>query len=68
MATMSEDFGLPIAPDHPQAQDHLSPQLRLRVALEQLLDEVVAAGFESATDRNWPKAIADAKAALGRTD
>jgi hypothetical protein len=40
---------------------------RLRAALKQLLHEVIAAGFETATDFNWPKSIADAKAALGRT-
>jgi hypothetical protein len=38
---------------------------RLRAALKQLLAEVIAAGFESATDYNWPKAIKDARAALG---
>jgi hypothetical protein len=37
----------------------------LRAALKQLLDEVIAAGFDSATDYNWPKAIKDARYALG---
>lgn len=37
---------------------------KLRLALQQLLKEVIAAGFESADDYNWPKAIADAKLAL----
>ena len=44
------------------------PSDQLRVALRQLLQEVIAAGFETATDYNWPKAIADAKAALELTD
>ena len=38
---------------------------KMREALRLLLDEVIAAGFESAKDYNWPQAIADAKAALG---
>ena len=38
--------------------------VQLETALQQLLDEVLAAGFESATDYNWPKAIADARHAL----
>ncbi len=37
---------------------------QLEAALKQLLDEAVAAGFELATDYNWPKALADAKHAL----
>ncbi len=41
---------------------------RTRLALRQLLAEVVAAGFESAIDYNWPKAIADAREALGDTN
>jgi len=39
---------------------------QLQAALQQLLNEVIAAGFETATDYNWAKAIADAKTALGR--
>ena len=37
---------------------------RLQKALAQLLHEVIAAGFETAEDYNWPKAIADAKLAI----
>lgn len=33
-------------------------------ALRQLLHEVVEAGFDTAKDYNWPKSIADARAAL----
>lgn len=40
----------------------------LEKALAQLLHEVLEAGFATAKDYNWPKAIAAAKAALGRTD
>ncbi len=36
----------------------------VHVALSQLLYEVTEAGFMTATDYNWPKAIADAKEAL----
>ncbi len=38
----------------------------LRAALAQLLHEVLEAGFETARDYNWPKSIADARAALIR--
>jgi hypothetical protein len=37
---------------------------RLRAALRQLLEEVIAAGFESAEEYNWPTAIKDAQEAL----
>ena len=37
---------------------------QLRAALEQLLKECDLAGFDGARDYNWPKAIADARAAL----
>jgi len=37
-------------------------------ALKQLLHEVLEAGFETATDYNWPKAIADAQKALAQAD
>jgi hypothetical protein len=41
-----------------------SIQEQLFAALSQLLHEVIEAGFESAHDYNWPKAIADAQDAL----
>jgi hypothetical protein len=36
----------------------------LYAALSQLLHEVVQAGFDNAQDYNWPRSIADARAAL----
>jgi hypothetical protein len=42
-----------------------STQDKLFAALSQLLHEVIAAGFLTATDYNWPKAIKDAQDALG---
>jgi hypothetical protein len=36
----------------------------LYAALTQLLHECIQAGFETATDYNWPKSLADARAAL----
>jgi hypothetical protein len=39
---------------------------QLYEALAQLLAEVEAAGFRTATDYNWPKAIADAQNAMAR--
>jgi hypothetical protein len=38
----------------------------LYAALAQLLHETVEAGFESARDYNWPKSLADARAALAK--
>jgi hypothetical protein len=35
-------------------------------ALTQLLDEVIAEGLETAEDYNWPRSIADARAAIAR--
>ena len=40
---------------------------RLRFALRQLLDQVIAGGFLTATHYNWPKAIAEAQQALEDT-
>jgi hypothetical protein len=37
---------------------------QLRSALRQLHDEVLAAGYATATDYNWPKAVDDARLAL----
>ncbi len=48
--------------DKPATQTTL--ERRLRDALSQLLAEVLQAGFESATDYNWPTAIKDAREAL----
>jgi hypothetical protein len=38
--------------------------MQLYQALVQLLNETREAGFETATDYNWPKSITDAKAAI----
>jgi hypothetical protein len=49
-------------PAHPDPRDE--EVKRLAHALKQLLLECLAAGFDDAHDYNWPKAIADARAAL----
>jgi hypothetical protein len=45
-------------------QEEQDLHLPLRKALEQLLAEVLAAGFGEASDFGWPKAIRDAQDAL----
>lgn len=40
----------------------------LLAALKQLLNEVEAAGFGGAQDFNWPKSVADARAAIKKAD
>jgi hypothetical protein len=46
--------------------DDITVRQQLYDALTQLLAEVISAGFETAEDYNWPKSIADARAAIAR--
>ncbi len=46
------------------ASNETTIERQLRDALSQLLAEVLLAGFDTATDYNWPKAIQDAREAL----
>lgn len=48
------------------AQRPVEPASDLREALQQLLHEVEEAGLGDARDFNWPKAVADARAALAK--
>jgi hypothetical protein len=51
---------------HEMDEAHVRKATAAYEALAQLLHEAVQAGFDNAQDYNWPRAIADARAALAK--